>query len=200
MNYNVYIITQSLKGDESDVKEAMKFTTLFTPTAVSTFEEVTSTTGDFIDGTASFSGFKVEDTNDAMGSSKKVAKLNEDGIITLTNSTQGLPLTGFYLKSDAEVVIEALQESTLKESKTVASTNNKWVFYSLKSLGDITTVQFAGAGNIFIDDFSGTPQPITFMLEDRKVTRDEKITLSADIYGGVLPFTYIWKNAKNEIF
>lgn len=199
VDYNVYIITQSLKGDESDVKEAMKFTTLFTPTAVSTFEEVTSTTGDFIDGTASFSGFKVEDTNDAMGSSKKVAKLNEVGIITLTNSTQGLPLTGFYLKSDAEVVIEALQESTLKESKTVASTNNKWVFYSLKSLGDITTVQFAGAGNIFIDDFSGTPQPITFMLEDRKVTRDEKITLSADIYGGVLPFTYIWKNAKNEI-
>lgn len=198
-DYRVYIITQSLKGELSDIKEVIKFTTIFTPTAVSTFEDVTQTTGDFIDGTASFSGFKVETANDAMGSSKKVAKLNEMGVVTLTNSTQGLPLTGFYLKSDAEIVIETLQGSTLKESKTVASTNNKWVFYSLKNLGDITTVQFAGAGNIFIDDFSGLPQPITFMLEDRKVARDEKTILSADIYGGVLPFTYVWKNAKNEI-
>lgn len=197
--YKLYIVTQGTKGGTSEVKEAISFTTPYTPTSTSTFEEVSTQTGDFIDGTASFTGFTIESITDGMGDSKKAAKLNKNGTISLTNSTQGLPLTGFYLKSDAEITIKTLLQNTLKESRTIPTTNNEWMFYNLKNAGDISAVQMIGDGNVYIDDFSGVPQPITFMLEDMKVYQKNKTTLSANIYGGVQPFSYVWKNAKQEV-
>lgn len=83
------------------------FTTVYAPTSVSTFEDVTVTETGFEDGTARFNGFVVEEITDGIEDSRKAAKLQTEGTVTLINTSDGLILTGFYLKSDADVTISA---------------------------------------------------------------------------------------------
>ena len=197
--YKVYFVLQSLNNENSPVIATETFKTVFTPTQVSTFETVTATEGEFTDGTARFSGFKVVAITDGQGANnKKAAQLQTNGVIAITHNSDGLILNGFYLKSDAAVSLTAKKGTEEKGQKTFGATGGKWVFINLKELAEITSVTLAGTGTTLIDNFSGTPQPITFMLENKTANQGETVTIDSDIYGGVLPYTYAWTNAKNE--
>lgn len=200
-DYQCYIVLQNLRAIDSGVLVSELFTTSYLPTEVSTFENVDVAPGeDFEDGTASFSGFTVEAITDGVATSKKAAKLGIDGgLITLTNSTGGLKLTGFYLKSDAETSMTAYGKNAEENTTVLASTDGKWIFTNLKDKGEITAVMMSSAGNVYIDNFSGEPQPISFMVANQSVNEGENVTLSTEVSGGVPPYIYSWTNAKNEV-
>ena len=74
--YKVYFVLQSVSGQNSAIIASKAFTTAASPTVVSTFENVTVTSGDFTDGTADFKGFTVSAITDGVGKNNhKAAKL-----------------------------------------------------------------------------------------------------------------------------
>lgn len=200
-DYLCYLVLQNLKNIDSEVLESELFTTSYLPTEVSTFENVTMTseTG-FEDGTAAFSGFTVVEITDGVGTGNgKAARIDGTGTVTLTNSTKGIRLTGFYLKSDAEVTLKATDAQPVDTEKRIASTEGEWIFCNLKDMGKIVSLTLATSGqNACIDNFSGEPQPITFQLENLNSREGEETTLSTTVSGGVAPYSYLWKNAKGE--
>ena len=199
--YKAYFVIKTTYGSLSGVIVISAFSTPNAPTEVSTFENVTVATGDFVDGTAQFSGFEVKPITDGQGSNNhKAAKLVRDSVsVTINNSTEGLTLTGFYFKSDTAVSLNAYKGTVKVGSRTLSATAGKWVFIDLKAFGKITTVVLKGTGNIMIDDFSGAPQPLTSTLPaDTIVNENMSIILGADINGGVVPYTYSWTNAHRD--
>lgn len=199
--YKAYFVIKTTYGSLSGVIVISAFSTPNAPTEVSTFENVTVATGDFVDGTAQFSGFEVKPITDGQGSNNhKAAKLVRDSVsVTINNSTEGLTLTGFYFKSDTAVSLNAYKGTVKVGSRTLSATAGKWVFIDLKAFGKITTVVLKGTGNIMIDDFSGAPQPLTFTLPaDTIVNENMSIMLGADINGGVVPYIYSWTNAHRD--
>lgn len=199
--YKAYFVIKTTYGSLSGVIVISAFSTPNAPTEVSTFENVTVATGDFVDGTAQFSGFEVKPITDGQGSNNhKAAKLVRDSVsVTINNSTEGLTLTGFYFKSDTAVSLNAYKGMANVGSRTLSATAGKWVFIDLKAFGKITTVVLKGTGNIMIDDFSGAPQPLTSTLPaDTIVNENMSILLGADINGGVVPYTYSWTNAHRD--
>ncbi len=199
--YKAYFVIKTTYGSLSGVIVISAFSTPNAPTEVSTFENVTVATGDFVDGTAKFSGFEVKPITDGQGSNNhKAAKLVRDSVsVTINNSTEGLTLTGFYFKSDTAVSLNAYKGTVNVGSRTLSATAGKWVFIDLKAFGKITTVVLKGTGNIMIDDFSGVPQPLTSTLPaDTIVNENMSILLGANINGGVVPYTYSWTNAHRD--
>lgn len=199
--YKAYFVIKTTYGSLSGVIVISAFSTPNAPTEVSTFENVTVATGDFVDGTAQFSGFEVKPITDGQGSNNhKAAKLVRDSVsVTINNSTEGLTLTGFYFKSDTAVSLNAYKGTVNVGSRTLSATAGKWVFIDLKAFGKITTVVLKGTGNIMIDDFSGAPQPLTSTLPaDTIVNENMSVLLDADINGGVVPYTYSWTNAHRD--
>lgn len=199
--YKAYFVIKTTYGSLSGVIVISAFSTPNAPTEVSTFENVTVATGDFVDGTAQFSGFEVKPITDGQGSNNhKAAKLVRDSVsVTINNSTEGLTLTGFYFKSDTAVSLNAYKGTVNVGSRTLSATAGKWVFIDLKAFGKITTVVLKGTGNIMIDDFSGAPQPLTSTLPaDTIVNENMSILLGANINGGVVPYTYSWTNAHRD--
>lgn len=199
--YKAYFVIKTTYGSLSGVIVISAFSTPNAPTEVSTFENVTVATGDFVDGTAKFSGFEVKPITDGQGSNNhKAAKLVRDSVsVTINNSTEGLTLTGFYFKSDTAVSLNAYKGTVRVGSRTLSATAGKWVFIDLKAFGKITTVVLKGTGNIMIDDFSGAPQPLTSTLPaDTIVNENMSILLGANINGGVVPYTYSWTNAHRD--
>ena len=199
--YKAYFVIKTTYGSLSGVIVISAFSTPNAPTEVSTFENVTVATGDFVDGTALFSGFEVKPITDGQGSNNhKAAKLVRDSVsVTINNSTEGLTLTGFYFKSDTAVSLNAYKGTVRVGSRTLSATAGKWVFIDLKAFGKITTVVLKGTGNIMIDDFSGAPQPLTSTLPaDTIVNENMSIILGANINGGVVPYTYSWTNAHRD--
>ena len=199
--YKAYFVIKTTYGSLSGVIVISAFSTPNAPTEVSTFENVTVATGDFVDGTAKFSGFEVKPITDGQGSNNhKAAKLVRDSVsVTINNSTEGLTLTGFYFKSDTAVSLNAYKGTANVGSRTLSATAGKWVFIDLKAFGKITTVVLKGTGNIMIDDFSGAPQPLTSTLPaDTIVNENMSILLGANINGGVVPYTYSWTNAHRD--
>lgn len=200
-DYSCYILLQNLKAIDSEVLVSDPFTTSYLPTEVSTFENITPTsdTG-FEDGTAAFSGFTIVDITDGIGTdNQKAARIDGTGTVTLTNSTKGIKLTGFYLKSDTEVTLKVTDAQPETTEKSIAATDGKWVFCNLKDMGKIVYLTLTSTGEAtYIDNFSGEPQPISFDLESRSIREGEDITLSTSITGGVAPYSYQWKNAKGE--
>ena len=201
-DYYVFFVLKTLANDVlSDVYSLDMFTTTYPPTVISTFEDVTETEGTFEDGTASFEGFVVEEIEDGVGEDNhKAARMSgNSATVTLTNTSTGLQLTGFYLKSDAGVTVTVSNE----QSKTIASTNGKWIFCNLKDMGELTSVTLTTTGTqVFIDDFSGTPQPIALMISgasDDMIAAGTEVTLTPDLYGGVPPYTYEWADAGLQV-
>lgn len=200
-DYICYIVLQNLKNMDSEVLKSELFTTSYLPTEVSTFENVVPTSeSGFEDGTAAFTGFTVVEITDGVGTGNaKAARIDGTGTVTLTNSTKGIKLTGFYLKSDAEVTLKATDAQPADTEKRIASTEGKWIFCNLKDMGKIVSLTFTTSGqDACIDNFSGEPQPITFGLENLNAREGEEATLSTTVSGGVAPYSYLWKNAKGE--
>lgn len=198
--YEVFLLLVSLEEEYSKVILANSFKTRILPTSPSTFEKVIATNGDFEDGTASFSGFVVEQITDGQGSNnKKAAKMNSSrSSITITNSKEGLVLSGFLFKSDVEVKLLAKKANKEISSETLAATNGKWIFISLKEKSLLTSVIFEGTGNVFIDNFSGTPQPLMLNLNDKTINNGESAIIKPDVKGGVMPYSFHWENAGEQ--
>ncbi|MGN0036495.1 MAG: DUF4465 domain-containing protein [Bacteroidaceae bacterium] len=201
-SYRVYFVLRTLADPSllSALNEPLEFTTALLPTAVSTFEEAVSDGADFEDGTALFHGFRVEDIADGQGEDNyRAARMTgSEASITLTNTTDGLELTGFYLKSDADVTVTPAGGT----SYTIASTEGEWRFCNLKDRGPITSLQLSTEGSsVWIDNFSGQPQPLTFFIDSsvaERVQAGSDVALSPYLYGGVPPYTYVWMNAGRQ--
>ncbi len=198
--YKTYCVIQSLSEENSDIISSEPFTTLFLPTQVSTFEDIPlGTEGEFVDGTASFVGFKVVEIEDGQKSGNtRAAKLQNNGTITITNNNNGLILNGFLFKSDISVTLKTKQGETETNTANLDPTGGKWVFINLKNMGEITSVILSGTGNTLIDNFSGTPHPMTLSIDNQTVSAGETVTIVPDINGGALPYSYVWKNSNHE--
>lgn len=197
--YKLYSLLMSLNGlGISEVLESEVFTTSYDPTAVSTFEAVTTTTEGFEDGTAAFAGFTVETIADAVVSGTKAAKVGENATITFTNSDKGIPLTGFFLKADAEVTLTVYDRENQPHAYTLPATDGEWLFMNLKDKGMITKVEMATTGEALIDNFSGMPNALSVTTADQAANEGDNVTLAATATGGVYPLTYIWTNALRE--
>lgn len=201
--YKLYSILSSLTGSSvSELLESEPFTTSYTPTVVSTFEDATMTEYGFDDGTAAFAGFTIESTTNAVVEGNKIAKIGENATITLTNTDKGLPLTGFFLKSDDNVAITIYDGNGDMHPYVAELTSGTWVFYNLKDKGTITALEMATNGNAYIDNFSGEPLPIEIATAETEIaaTEGSRATLSATATGGVAPYSFSWKDAmRNEI-
>jgi len=197
--YILYVVLQNLKEVSSEVIASDVFTTTYTPTAVSTFEKVTAVEGDFEDGTAKFSGFTVEDADDTVVVGKKVAKIGTKGTITFTNSDKGIPLTGFFLKAGEPVTMDVYDEADQKQTFTLGATDGKWVFSNLKDKGLITKIEMTSTGDAYLDNFSGEPLDLLVYIANRTVQEKDRVTLTATVSTGVAPYTYVWKNAMQEV-
>lgn len=197
--YVLYMVLQNLKEVSSEVIASEVFTTTYTPTEVSTFEKVTIAEGDFEDGTARFSGFTVEEADDTVVFGKKVARIGTQGVITFVNSDKGIPLTGFFLKATEAVTMNVYNEADRKQTFTLDATNGKWIFSNLKDKGLITKIEMTSAGEAWLDNFSGEPLDLLVYVANQTVREKEPVALIATISTGVAPYTYVWKNAMQEV-
>ncbi|MBL6433476.1 MAG: right-handed parallel beta-helix repeat-containing protein, partial [Muribaculaceae bacterium] len=160
--YRLYTLLESLDGTNvGEVAATDAFTTTYLPTEVSTFENVKVNDSGFDDGTASFAGFTVVDADDAVVEGTKVAKIEGAGAVQLTNTDKGLTLTGFFVKTDAEVAMNVYDGNADAHAYTIPATSGKWIFFNLKDKGAVTALDFATEGNAYIDNFSGEPLPLT---------------------------------------
>ena len=190
-------------SQKSVITACAPFTTLAMPTEVSTFEGISDTvTGRFTDGTAIFEGFGVVAVSDGQGpNNHKAAKMTDTiATVAINNSRKGLVLNGFLLKSNAQLMLMAMRDTVNTFTKTLAPTGDKWQFINLREADSITSVKLVTKpqSQVMIDNFSGDPQPITFAIADTTVNQYDPICIHTDIYGGVLPYTYSWKNSMRE--
>ena len=200
--YRLYTLLESLDGTNvGEVAATDAFTTTYLPTEVSTFENVKANDGGFDDGTASFAGFTVVDADDAVVEGTKVAKIEGAGAVQLTNTDKGLTLTGFFVKTDAEVAMNVYDGNADAHAYTIPATSGKWIFFNLKDKGAVTALDFATEGNAYIDNFSGEPLPLTAACTTPQATvaSGAKADLKAEFDGGVYPVAVEWKNAMREV-
>lgn len=200
--YRLYTLLESLDGTNvGEVAATDAFTTTYLPTEVSTFENVKENEGGFDDGTASFAGFTVVDADDAVVEGTKVAKIEGAGAVQLTNTDKGLTLTGFFVKTDAEVAMNVYDGNADAHAYTIPATSGKWIFFNLKDKGAVTALDFATEGNAYIDNFSGEPLPLTAACTTPQATvaSGAKADLKAEFDGGVYPVAVEWKNAMREV-
>lgn len=194
--YRLYTLLESLDGTNvGEVAATDAFTTTYLPTEVSTFENVKANEGGFDDGTASFAGFTVVDADDAVVEGTKVAKIEGAGAVQLTNTDKGLTLTGFFVKTDAEVAMNVYDGNADAHAYTIPATSGKWIFFNLKDKGAVTALDFATEGNAYIDNFSGEPLPLTAACTTPQATvaSGAKADLKAEFDGGVYPVAVEWK-------
>lgn len=197
--YYPFLVLKSLANESvSEVIACDSFMTAFRRTETATFEQVSVTEGVFEDGTMRFTGFTTESIGDGIPGSYKAARLNENGTIELTNTEKGLPIDGFYLKSDATVQLAVYKGPESAGSKMLAATGEKWVFCNLRDMGELTSVTLSSEGNVLIDDFAGEPQPLQVQVEDQSAEAGEPVTVVPAVDGGVSPFAYEWKNWRGE--
>lgn len=194
--YRLYTLLESLDGKNvGEVAATDAFTTTYLPTEVSTFENVKANDSGFDDGTASFAGFTVVDADDAVVEGTKVAKIEGAGAVQLTNTDKGLTLTGFFVKTDAEVAMNVYDGNADAHAYTIPATSGKWIFFNLKDKGAVTALDFATEGNAYIDNFSGEPLPLTAACTTPQATvaSGAKADLKAEFDGGVYPVAVEWK-------
>lgn len=194
--YRLYTLLESLDGTNvGEVAATDAFTTTYLPTEVSTFENVKANDSGFDDGTASFAGFTVVDADDAVVEGTKVAKIEGAGAVQLTNTDKGLTLTGFFVKTDAEVAMNVYDGNADAHAYTIPATSGKWIFFNLKDKGAVTALDFATEGNAYIDNFSGEPLPLTAACTTPQATvaSGAKADLKAEFDGGVYPVAVEWK-------
>lgn len=197
--YKVYIILASLQTAESNIIVSDTFTTDRLPSSVSDFENVRLENQKIVSGTASFESCTLQ-TNGGINDSKCVL-LTSGSNATITNSTEGIQLSGFYLWSDANVTLKAYNgnTNTVFTSKNIEATN-QWEFVSLKDMGAITKVVFTTSSDqVKIDNFSGQPLPLALDINDIRANAQENVDLNFTRSGGVYPFTYEWRNSDHSL-
>lgn len=197
--YKVYYLIQSLKNENSAVSASPVFETDFQPTAVSTFEGVRQLANeDFEDGTALFSGFKVEDAEGATEGSTKVATVAADSPaeITLMNTVDGIALKGFFLKNSQTVTLKGKRSNGEDTPTLTVLPLNEWQYVDLQSLGLIKKLVFSKSEAAFsIDNLSDDPLKLRVTLVANKLTlnKGESLEIKANVSGGVRPYKYVWK-------
>ena len=154
--YRLYTLLESLDGTNvGEVAATDAFTTTYLPTEVSTFENVKANDSGFDDGTASFAGFTVVDADDAVVEGTKVAKIEGAGAVQLTNTDKGLTLTGFFVKTDAEVAMNVYDGNADAPADSLALLTKVWDSYT-------DDEKFPAAGGDYetsVDDAPGAFDP-----------------------------------------
>ena len=198
--YKLYGLLLGLNGVYTDAFTPIAFTTTHVPTAVSTFEAVAKGTENFDDGTAHFDGFTVEEVPaGAKAGSKHIAKVNSPAEVTITNSRGNLLLDGFWLKSDKSVILKTKDKDGAEgKSKTLEATGEEWLYINLRELGKLHSLSLTTLGEAYIDDFSGTPAPLVLDDSEESAMSGEVKTLSITPKGGVLPYSYLWRDALGK--
>ncbi len=196
--YKIYYLLQSLKGETSAVRSTETFTTRFVDTQVSTFEQVVQTDeNSFTDGTARFQAFTITEMAGAESTSAKVATVQggQTASIALTNTVEGLNLTGFFIKNASDVHLRGERQDGTFTNTLVISKFSDWQFVRLNNLGKVVKVHFEASQQPFsIDNFSGTPLPLiaTLVAGKTQLQANETTTLVADVSGGVRPYVFEW--------
>lgn len=197
--YKVYYLLQSLKNENSGVVAMDAFETAFQPTAVSTFEGITQVAAeDFEDGTALFSGFKVEDAEGAVGGSTKVATVaaSSQAVITITNTTDGIVIRGFFMKNRKKVTLYGERGNGEATQTLTIQPRDEWQYVDIKSLGMIKKLVFNPSEEAFsIDNLADEPLAlgVTITASKFELNENESLEIQADVSGGVKPYSYVWK-------
>lgn len=197
--YKIYMILASLQKAESKIIVSDTFTTDRLASSVSDFENARWENQKIVSGTASFEACTLQ--NNGGINNSKCALITSGSSATITNSTKGIELTGFYLWSDATVTIKAYNGNTNSKltSKHIEATN-QWEFVSLKDMGAITKVVFTTNSNqVKIDNFSGQPLTLSLEMLDKVGNAQENVNLNFTRTGGVYPFTYEWRNSDQSL-
>lgn len=193
--YKVYLVLASLQTAESNIIISDTFTTDRLPSSISDFENTRLQNNKLLSGTASFETCTLQD-NGGLNDSK-CALISSGSSASITNSSTGILLSGFYLWSDASVTLQAYNEKSNTEftSKQIQATN-QWEYISLKEMGNATKIVFTTtSNNVKIDNFSGQPLPLSLEMLDIVGNTQENIILNATRTGGVYPFAYEWRNS-----
>ena len=198
--YVAYFVLENLRGVRSEVLASEPFTTTYKPTEVSTFEQVVNTSDGFEDGTAVFSGFTIVEQKGCVVAGKRVAHIDGTGSVYISNSTDPLLLTGFYLKAEAPVDVVAYDAADQTAAFTVQPTDGKWIFVNLKDKGKMLMLTLTTEGEAFIDNFSGQPQPMFVYVPDQKVAEGDAVVLDATVSAdrGVAPYSYLWTDRNGK--
>lgn len=197
--YYPFLVLKSLANERlSEVIACDSFMTTFRQTEVATFEQVQASGEAFEDGTARFTGFTVESIQDGIPGSDKAARLNGTGTVELTNTEKGLPINGFYVKSDAAIRLSVYRGTEPTGSKEVNATDGEWIFCNLRDMGELTSVTFSTSGDCLIDDFAGEPRLLQVQADDQSAETGETVTVTPVPSGGVPPYTYEWKTWQGE--
>lgn len=203
-SYRAWVLTTSLRGITGEPVATEVFTTSYLPTSVSTFEAVRPVEDNeeqFEDGTARFAGFLIEEReNLPVPGSVKVAVMEDtEASIVLTNAPD-LVLDGFWLENEDEFTISTYDadENKLTEKVLPAAT---WRYVNLRDMGPLSSVRFYTEGAAAIDDFCGTPLPLSASIEgaEDRIAQGAEFTLTAIQEGGVAPFSYEWSDSLHDI-
>lgn len=198
--YRLTIVLEDMGKTHTVEPISVTFKTPFRPTAVSTFELQDDGATAFTDGTAHFEGFKVS-TGVGISGSKKyaTAETNKAATITLTNTDEGLSLSGFFVKGSGDISIIGTTRAGEKTTPQTATAGAYWKYISLKSLGQVMSISMESTNPFTIDDFSGQPLPLEIYAESELIFNSNVSgNLQIEISGGVEPYSVKWINTKTQ--
>lgn len=202
--YAVYCLLTSLRGINSEITRSVPFTTTYIPTTPATFEEARTENNRILDGTFAFTGFDISEISDGIGEqpNRYAAAMSDEYAVIQTTNADNLPLDGFFLKSDAPVTLTAMDNtlSTLHTKNTEACSD--WTYINLRDMGEMTYLELETEGNASIDNFAGTPLPMSVRIihdENSRIVENTEVEIPSTVEGGVAPYSYVWTDAAGNI-
>lgn len=204
--YKAFALLRSLKGTTGSVVASTPFFTASIPTAVSTFEQVTTGDTIFEDGTARFCGFNVIEYADGPGQAPaaKVAMMASTSATVTPTNAQAINLEGFFIRNLKTVTLTATNtQSTDSINKTKSIAPGNWRYISLRDMGEISALIFeiAATDTVLIDDFSGQPNTLTALISSatNNGLEGSQAQFTATINGGVWPYEIEWKDQTGKL-
>jgi hypothetical protein len=201
-DYKVYFAIEDNLGNAMDNVATVSFKTNFKPTEVAMFEEVREMAPNvFSDGTATFMNVTVTEGDGIKGSEKfGTIAANKQATISLTNTTEGLKLEGFFYKSATDFKVKGGQNGGSFTTELSIPASEAWSYADLSSLDKVIAIYItAGTEGVQIDNFADVPLDMQIIsLYDVTINRGGSADLVVKLNGGVQPFTYSWSSANDN--
>lgn len=199
--YDVYMVVKDNLDHIAESVAKVSFQTSYKPTEPSTFELIATTSDNFEDGTAYFSGVNVIEGEGATEYSFKQVQVEatQSATISLTNTDDGLILDGFFIKSASATQLKGIKADASYTEAINLNSYAEWDYVSLRSLGQVVGIEItAGSEIVYIDDFSALPLELSIdPISDITINAGEEAALEANVSGGVKPYNYEWTPAEN---
>lgn len=197
--YAVWVAIEDNLGTPADALARVDFTTSFKPTEPSTFDEATTGSLSFEDGTAMFMNVTVTEGAGVNNSPKYgVVETGETATVSITNTTSGIMLDGFFCQSSTAFTFKGMRaDGTYTDAITVPG-YSRWEYASMRTLGKVIAIEIdATSAPVLIDDFSSLPLPLSIAsIEALSINQGESIIIPAQTEGGVLPYSFQWTPAQ----